>query len=150
MRYQHLTKTDRLEISILLNKGYSIREIGRALGKNPSSISREIKNNKVKGKYDPDKANHKAYVRRLYSKYEGMKIAGDIELRNVIEEKIQSHWTPEEIAGWLKQQNNGIAVISAKAFTNIFIVLTGGVYASICHQSGKDQAREDLRNPKNK
>lgn len=145
MRYQHLTKINRLEISILLNKGYSIREISRTLKKNPSSISREIKNNKVKGRYDPDKANHKAYVRRLYSKYDGMKIASNIELRNIVEEKLQSHWTPEEIAGWLKQKNNDIAVISAKS---IYKFLYSPYGRSLCKYLPSHQQRPRKRGVK--
>ena len=82
MKYQHLTKSNRLEISILLSKGYTIREIGKALGYNPSSISREIKKNRVRGKYDPAKANGKAMARRSYSKFQGMKIENNIEKKD--------------------------------------------------------------------
>ncbi|MBI4812376.1 helix-turn-helix domain-containing protein, partial [Candidatus Falkowbacteria bacterium] len=40
-------------MSILLKKGYSRRDIADAIGKNHSSVSREIKNNQTKGVYDP-------------------------------------------------------------------------------------------------
>jgi len=45
MRYTHFSKTERLELSTLLKKGYSLRDIGRALKKNPSSVSREVRPN---------------------------------------------------------------------------------------------------------
>ncbi|MDI6883059.1 MAG: IS30 family transposase [Patescibacteria group bacterium] len=99
MRYKHFSKTDRLELSILLKKGYSLREIGRALKKDPSSVSREIKENSVNGEYDPHKAHHKAYVKRKYSKYQGMRIRENPELKRYLEEKIKSGWSPEQVAG---------------------------------------------------
>ena len=44
--------------------------------RSPSSVSRELKRNKVNGAYDAQKASHKAYVKRKYSKYQGMKVVG--------------------------------------------------------------------------
>lgn len=102
MNYQHFTQDERNEISILLNKGFSHRDIAQALGKHHSSVSREIKNNSVKGKYDPHKANHRARVRRLNSKYQGMKVRENPQLERYIEEKVKLDWSPEMIAGRLK------------------------------------------------
>lgn len=102
MRYSHFGKTERLELSVLLKKGYSQRDIGRALGRNPSSVSREIKNNSVNGTYDPLKAHHKAYVKRYYAKYRGMKIKKDSEIEHYVREKIRLSWSPESVAGRMK------------------------------------------------
>lgn len=113
--YKHFTKDERNELSILLKKGYSIRDIGKALKKNPSSISREITNNSVNRVYDPDKSHHKAYVKRLYAKYQGMKIKDDSWLEGYIQKKLKRKWTPEEIAGRLRFENNNQTVISFKA-----------------------------------
>lgn len=110
--YSHFTKDKRNEISILLKKGYSHQDIANAVGKNRSSITREISRNKVKGEYDPSKAHHRAYVKRKYSKYQGMKVVENTELRDYIEEKIKGCWTPEETAGRLKFRNNNQTVIS--------------------------------------
>ncbi len=100
MSYKHIILSNRLEISILLKRGYSHREIANAIGKNHSSVSREIKNNNVKGNYDPIKADAKFKVKRLKSKYQCMKIVKYPELVNYIETNLRdNHWTPEEIAG---------------------------------------------------
>ena len=115
MKYQHLQKSTRMEISILLNKGYSLRDISRTLEYNPSSISREINNNGGRDNYDPLKAQHNAYKKRRYSKYQGMKINEDIELQQYVETRIKDCWTPEEIAGKLKADNHDKSVISAKS-----------------------------------
>jgi len=112
-KYNHFQKSDRIILSILLKKGYSLRDIGDALKKNPSSISREVKDNSVNGVYDPDKADHKARVRRLYSKYQGMKINENQELENYVKEGLVSYWTPEEIAGRLEYER-GYSVITFK------------------------------------
>lgn len=90
---------DRLELSILLKKGYSLREIGRVLKKDPSSVSREIRRNSVNGIYDPHKAHHKAYLKRKYSKYQGMKIRENPELERYLRDKLKLGWSPEQIAG---------------------------------------------------
>lgn len=84
-----------------------MRDIGRALKKNPSSISREVNGNRVNGEYDPIKAHHKAYVRRKYSKYQGMKIRENPELERYVQEKMKLYWSPEQIAGRLKLETQG-------------------------------------------
>ena len=50
-----------------------------------STISDEIARNKVKGAYDPLKADHKAYVARHESKYQAMKIVEHPDLKAFVE-----------------------------------------------------------------
>jgi IS30 family transposase len=45
MPYTHLTQKDRYVISHLTLAGYSLREIGRRIGRSHTSVSREIKRN---------------------------------------------------------------------------------------------------------
>ncbi len=114
MKYTHFKQNERDEIAILLKKGYSLRNIGHALGRNPSSVSREINRNLVNGIYDSKKAKYKAYIRRQKSKYQGMKIRESFELEEYVEAKMKSYWTPEQIAGRLKFER-GETIISAKS-----------------------------------
>jgi IS30 family transposase len=114
-KYSHIKKSERLEISILLKKGYGVREIARALQRSPGTISEEIKRNSTKGVYDPCKADHKAYVKRKYSKYQGMKVEGDGQLRGYVEEKIEKDWSPEQVAGRLKNHDTHIKYASREA-----------------------------------
>mgnify|MGYP001581107844 FL=1 len=114
MYMAHFSKTERLELSILLKKGYSQRGIAHALSRDPSSVSRELKRGQVNGRYNPLKAHHKAYVRRKYSKYQGMKIREHPELEAYVRERIVLSWSPERIAGrWSREHTHGIH-ISAK------------------------------------
>jgi len=111
--YTHLTKTDRLELSILKRKGYAPAEIAAELGRHVSTIYRELKRNQVKGIYTGAKADHKAYVRRKYARYQAMCIVSDMKLREYIETKLLvDDWSPEQIAGRLAQEA-GLAKVSA-------------------------------------
>ena len=111
----HFSRAERLELSILLKKGYSLRDIGKALERNPSSVSRELKRNSVNGEYNPIKAHHKAYVRRKYSKYQGMKIRGHPELERYLKETLPLGWSPERIAGRWKRENKDSVSLSPQA-----------------------------------
>lgn len=110
--FTHIKTAERLEIAFLQEKGYSQRIIATMLGRSPNSISTEIKENATKGIYDARKADHKAYVKRKYSKYQGMKVVDDNIARNYIEEKIKEDWSPEQIAGRIKYVDTHIPYVS--------------------------------------
>ena len=109
--YSHISKSERLEISILLNKGYSIRDIGKVLDRSPGTISDEIKRNSVNGMYDPKKAHHKAYTKRKHSKHQGMKVANNRELRDYVENRLINEWSPEQISGRIKEIDKHIKYV---------------------------------------
>lgn len=125
MSYTHFSKTERHELSILLKKGYSLREIADTLERSPSSVSREVKRNSVKGEYVASKAQHKAYKRRKYAQYQGMKIREDPDLESYVKKKLKDRWSPEQIAGRLKFQNNGKQVISFRSIYNYIDTVWG-------------------------
>lgn len=105
--YTHLSKIQRLELKVLLEKRYSQRDIARVLGINQSTVSREIRRHIMRntGEYDPVKAQHKAYVSRKYSKYQGMKVNRDSFLLDFVRSGLKAGWTPEEISGRLKRDH---------------------------------------------
>jgi IS30 family transposase len=113
--YTHITKVERKEIAHFLKKEYSVREIARLLGRGCGTISEEISKNSVRGIYDPEKANHKAYARRKYSKYQGMKVAERSELKAYVEAGLREDWSPEEIAGRIKERDTHIPYVSRGA-----------------------------------
>lgn len=99
-----LSRAERLEIKILLEKRCSLRSIGKALGRGKSTISYEIKNNSVNGEYDPVKANAKARLRKRMRKLHWSKINERPDLREFVIQKLKDHWNPDEIAGYLKKR----------------------------------------------
>ena len=128
MRYAHITKTERLEIAILSERGYSQRDISRALGRNVSTVSREVRYRKTKGRYDPEKANGKARVIRQNSKYQGMKIVGNMELRSYVEAKLSQDWSPEAISGRIKEVERELKYVSAKGIYKFITSAYGARY----------------------
>jgi transposase, IS30 family len=100
---KHLSKTDRQEIGLYLEKGHSYRSIAQMLGRSPSTISREVRRNMVNGRYDPEKAQMKSYQRRYWVAKQAPRL-WDREwkvFREFLEEKLsQEHpWSPEQICG---------------------------------------------------
>jgi len=73
-KYKHITRCERQDIDYYLKKECSINEIANKPRRSPSAIFEEIENNSANGEYRWKKAQHKAYVRRKYSKYQGMKV----------------------------------------------------------------------------
>ena len=113
-KYKHLNNVERKEIVFLLEKGYSLRGVAKILGRSPNTVDQEIKENSVNGTYDHLKAQHKAYIKRKYSKYQGMKVVEDNNLRNYVEERLKQDWSPEEISGRIKNYDKHIKYIGFK------------------------------------
>jgi IS30 family transposase len=107
-----LKDEERSEIEILYEKGYSLRDIAKVLGRSPNTISEEIKRNSCgtdertpacdRGKYIALKAKQKAYVRRKYARYQGKTIQENDELRSFIIKHLKTHLNPDEISGLMK------------------------------------------------
>ena len=99
-----LKRAERLEISILLKKDYSFREIGQALGRSHNTIAYEAKSNSTNGEYDPIKANAKARLRKRMSKFQWKKIEENKELKKRIIIGLKKHWNPDEISGRMRKE----------------------------------------------
>lgn len=75
------------------------------MGRSPNTISQELRLNRVNEKYHPAKAHHKAYVRRKYAKYQGMKIIEDTKLRAFVDACLLDGQSPQDISGRLKYKH---------------------------------------------
>ena len=89
-----------------------MRDIAKILKRAISTISDEMKRNRVRRSYDPAKAHHKAYARRKYSKYQGMKVVGDENLRKFVEEKLYDDQSPKSIAKRIKKREKKLTKVS--------------------------------------
>jgi len=99
MPYIHLTPIERGEISAYREAGHSNAYIARKLGRNRSSIGRELKRNATRGKYIPQKAQG-AYEERRKDCRPARKLDYG-PLRSYVLGRITDGWTPETVAGCL-------------------------------------------------
>ena len=111
-KFSHLSKSERNEICILKEKGYSLRTIAKTLSRSVSTVSDELRLGKVKGIYDPLKAHHKAYVRRWQSKYQGMKIVSDSLLQKSVDNLLFRDESPQNISGRIKRYQKDLPRVS--------------------------------------
>ena len=102
-RFKGLSDAERSEISILKKRGCGVREIARALGRSPNTVSYELKQNSVDGIYDPLKAKQKSRVARRSRRYQQHKIERNVALREYVVTSLESGWNPDEISGAMKQ-----------------------------------------------
>lgn len=102
MKTKNLTRAERFEISILVERMYSLRAISRALKRSPNTISYEVLNNSTNGVYDPKKADAKARLSKKYRRLNWMKIEENGVLRAYVVAGLKKHWNPDEIAGKMK------------------------------------------------
>jgi IS30 family transposase len=91
---------EREEISRGLAAGQSIRAIAAALGRSPSTVSREVNANGGPRRYRAARADVQAWARA--SRPKSCKLADNPVLRAIVEEKLQRRWSPQQIAGWLQ------------------------------------------------
>lgn len=102
--YTHFTSRERVELAAFLRAGHSQKEIARLLGKDSSSISRELFRNSEGGRYDSRLARRKTKERRIQANQRFRKIEHNPELQRYIIAKIQKYWSPEQIAGRLRRR----------------------------------------------
>ena len=95
-----LTLAEREEISRGIASGNSMRSIAGALGRAPSTISREIKRNGGQCGYRASQADQSAWDRAHRPKT--CKLVVNRALARIIARKLQLEWSPVQIAGWLK------------------------------------------------
>jgi IS30 family transposase len=98
---QALSVAEREEISRGLATGQSYRSIATALGRAPSTISREVNRNGGRRGYRAGHADQATWDRARRPKI--CKLAADRWLARIVAEKLLLQWSPRQIAGWLKR-----------------------------------------------
>ena len=100
-----LTKSERQEIEILLDKDYSYRRIAKALGRSPNTISYEVEVNGETLGYNAIRADQYARTRKKDTRHEWSKIESNLGLRECIISGLEKHWNPDEISGRMRKDN---------------------------------------------
>jgi IS30 family transposase len=93
---------DRIEIRLGLERGQSFRHIARQLGRNVSTVSREVKANGGPAAYRPMAAHRRAHARARRPK--PTKLATNPQLRARVTADLKRLWSPEQIARRLKDE----------------------------------------------
>ena len=96
-----LRLAEREEISRGLVRDLSLRTIASRLGRAPSTISREVNRNGGLQHYRASRADQTAWDRAHRPK--PCKLASEPALSRRVASKLRAHWSPEQIAGWLKR-----------------------------------------------
>lgn len=97
-----LSNAEREEISRSLVAGRSIRYIAGALGRAPSTISREIRRNGGSKSYRANTADQAAWDRARRPKV--CKLVMSPFIAQTVAGKLRLQWSAEQIAGWLKRE----------------------------------------------
>ncbi len=96
-----LSFAEREEISRGLSAGQSLRSIAAQLQRPPSTICREINRHGGRDHYRASRADATAWDNARRPK--PCKLACSPLLRRIVAAKLKRHWSPEQIAGWLKR-----------------------------------------------
>lgn len=98
--YQQLSLEERHYIEVEKKKGISDGEIGKSLGRDQSSIWREVNRNKGKKGYRHKQAQRFCEERHR-NKPKAVKLTN--EVKEQIDQRIKQDWSPEQVAGRLKK-----------------------------------------------
>jgi len=121
-----LTLAEREEISRGIVAECSVRSIANALGRSPSTVSREISRNGGYRRYRATRADKRAWAEGLRPKR--CKLAEHGRLRQTVERKLRHNWAPEQIAGWLKRtypDNEAYHVSHETIYRSLFVQARG-------------------------
>jgi IS30 family transposase len=123
-----LTLAEREEISRAVVTGESIRSVATRLARSPSTVSREIRRNGGASCYRAAQADQAAWKRAHRPKT--CKLAQSPPLARLVTAKLQSQWSPEQIAGWLKHTYPGdesLHVSHEAIYRSLFIQARGAL-----------------------
>ncbi len=111
MNYNHLTINERACVYQFKELGMSMRQIAKALNRNVSTISRELKRNYCgyKYKYLAHIAEKKYHVRR---KKCHRKTSINKEAKKYIESKIEINWSPDQIINYKDDKPSNMPSLS--------------------------------------
>lgn len=97
-----LSLAEREEIALGLARGQTITQIGRELGRSPSTISREVRRNGSWHRYRAVQAQARSEQRARRPK--ALKLATHARLRGHVQDRLQQRWSPQQIAQRLAEE----------------------------------------------
>lgn len=147
-----LSLPEREEISRGLAARESMRAIARRLGRSASTISREVGRNGGRMSYRATKAEERAWKKALRPK--ACLLAVNRRLREVVEEKLIEHCSPQQISGWLLRsypEGEAMYVSAETIYRALFVQSRGALKKELlahlrsgrtmCHPKNASKAR---------
>jgi transposase, IS30 family len=128
-----LSKDEREEISRGLARGESCRAIAAAIGRTHTAVSREVDRNGGRERYRAHDADEAAWGRARRPK--SSKLAVNSRLREVVEERLELEWSPEQISGWLARTYAGelaMQVSHETIYLSLFVQSRGALRRQLC------------------
>jgi len=128
-KYKRLTLEEREDISRSLSQGYSPSKIAKKLGREISTITREInKGGCNKYIYRAGKADRRAKRNSSKRKAGKCKLDKYPELKNYVYDRLRIEWSPEQIAKTLKKEYSGDMYISPETiYSHIYVLPRGSL-----------------------
>ena len=123
-----LTLAEREDISRGIASGYSMRVIARGLERVASTISREVARHGGRAPYRANQADQQAWNSARRPK--PCRLATHSNLQQIVASKLMQDWSPEQIAGWLKQQypsDESLRVSHETIYRSLFIQARGAL-----------------------
>ena len=123
-----LSLSEREDISRGIAQGQSIRIIATSLDRAASTISREINRNGGLNQYRASQADKATWDRAHRPKV--CKLVEHRSLAYIVARKLKLEWSPEQIAGWLKQtypDNENYQVSHETIYRSLYIQARGAL-----------------------
>lgn len=142
-----LTLAEREEISRGVATDAPIRQIAAGMGRSPSTVSREIARHGGRHRYRATEADAQAWNEARRPK--PCRLAVQPRLRMIVARKLSLDWSPEQIAGWLKQEfpdDGSMRVSHETIYRSLFIQARGVLKKELI---GHLRSRRMMRRPKN-
>lgn len=153
---RYLSLLEREHLKDLHSTGLSIRKIAAAMGRSPSTISRELKRNSMsKSGYLPHTAHRLSVQRRIRER--PPKILASAELLAHVAAKLKKKWSPEQISNRLARDFRNrpeMQVSTETIYQAIYVHARGELKRELTRGlrrgrgARKPQKRSDARRPR--
>ena len=127
-----LSLLEREKIRAFHAQGVSIRSMAKALGRAPSSVSRELRRNSVGDVYEPYAAHRVSVTRRPRPKTR--KLLTQPKLKAFVQEGLDNQWSPEQISNKLVEEFPGsqeMRVSPETIYQTLYLQARGGLKKEI-------------------
>jgi len=155
---RYLTFVEREEIAVLFAQQVGVREIARRLGRDPATISRELRRNAATrcGKWEYRAIAAQWHAERRAARPKPSKLAGDERLREYVQDRLSGpgRWSPEQIARRLQLEfpdDESMRVSHETIYRSLYVQGRGALRRelSTCLRTGrairKPKRRQNVR-----